>query len=103
YVGDLLRELGGHLGTVGLVSAVRDFLKCLSLDVELSDGGEFLRLLVAERGRSNVEDGSKIFGRKNVTQLAQHVDEDVGGGGGNSSGGGDGKVARHGVIGAEDE
>ena len=94
----------GHGGAVGLVAFVFDFGEGLRLDVELADGGDGFGLGIAESFRGDVEDCGEIGGGEIVTQFAQHVDEDEDGGGGNSGfGGHPGALARHGVIGAEDE
>ena len=99
----MLREILGHGGAVGFVAFVFDLGEGLGFDIELADLGDGFGLGVAKSLGGDVEDGGEIGGRKIVAQLAQHVDEDVDGGGGQSGLGRHGALARHGVIGAEDE
>ena len=102
-VGDLLDEVGRHFGAVGLVALVLLFFERLGLEVELADGGDGLGLLVADGGGADIEDGGEVLGGKVVAEFAEHVDEDEDGSGGESGFGGHRPLARHGVIGAEDE
>ena len=102
-IGKLLRQILRHGRTIGFVTFVFHLGKSLRLDVELADGGDGLRLLVAKSRRRYVVNRRQVFGRKIVAQLAQHVDENVDGGGGQSVFGRHGPLARHGVVGAENK
>ena len=59
YVGQLLHQVPGHLGTIGLIAGVFDFLELLGLDIELADGSDRFSLLIAKGGRSHVEYSSQ--------------------------------------------
>ena len=102
-VRELLRQILRHGGAVGLVAFVFNLGESLRLDVEFADLGDCLGLLVAERRRGYIENGSQILRRKIVTQLPQHVDEDKNRSRGQAGLRRHGPLPRHGVIGAEDE
>jgi hypothetical protein len=63
-VGNLLHEVGGHFGAVGLVAVILRFLKGLGFDIKLADGSDRLGLPIADGGRADIEDGGEILGRK---------------------------------------
>ena len=56
-VGHLLDQILRHGCAVGFVSLVFDFGEGLRLDIELTDFGDGVGLLIAERGSGDVEDG----------------------------------------------
>ena len=60
-VGELLGEVGGHLGAVGLVAGVVDLLELLGLDVPLAQRLHLAGALVAEDGAGEVVDGGEIL------------------------------------------
>ncbi len=102
-VGELLGEVGGHLGAVGLVAEVVDLFELLGLDVELLDRLHLLGALVAEDGAGEVVDGREVVRLEILAQLVDHVHEDIGRGGGDAGARGHGALALHGVIGTEDK
>ncbi len=102
-VGQLLGEVGGHLGAVGLVAEVVDLFELLRLDVELLDRLHLLGALVAEDGAGEVVDRREVVRLEVLAQLVDHVHEDVGRGGGNAGARGHGALPLHGVVGTEDE
>ena len=102
-VGKLLRQIGGHLGAVGLVALVLDVNVGLRLGVELAVAGHGCRLLVAERWSREIEGSGQVLRIEIGAQLAQHVDEDKRRARGKSGLVRHGALPAHGVIGAEDE
>ena len=102
-VGLLLDEVGWRFGAVGFVATVLGGFKLLSLNVELFDIFELGCELVAVDGSSYVVDRRKVLRLEVLTQLVDHVDEDIGGRGGDTCSRGHGPGALHGVIRAEDE
>ena len=101
--GELLGEVGGHLGAVGLVAEVVDLFELLGFDVELFDGLHLAGTLVAEDRAGEIVDSCEIVGGEVFAQLVDHVDEDIGRRGGDAGARGHGALALHRVIGAEDE
>ncbi len=61
-VGYLLHQLRRHFAAIGLVAPILDFLKRLSLQVELAHLGDGFRFLVAEGGGGHVKHCGEIFG-----------------------------------------
>ena len=102
-VGQLLRQVGGHLAAIGFVPVVGNLLKRLRLRVETADAGDGFRLLIAKGGSGQIEHRRQVLGRKIVAQFAQHVHEDIDRRRGKSGLGGHAALPRHGVIGAKDE
>ena len=64
-VRNLLHQIAWHLGAIGFVSAIFGFFEGLRLDVELADGGDRFRLLIADGRRAHVEHSRQIFAAKN--------------------------------------
>ena len=102
-VGQLLRKVAGHLGAIRFVSVILNFLKCLRLEIKAANAGDGFSLLVAERWSGNIEYGRKVFRREIVTQLAQHIYENVGCSCRYTGLCGHAPLPSHGVIGAEDK
>ncbi len=102
-VGNLLRQVRGHLGAVCLVAAIFRFLEGLRLDVELADGRDRFRLLTADGRRGHIEHRRQILGRKIVAQLAQHVDKNKRRRRRDARLGGHRPLPRHGMIGAKNK
>ena len=102
-VGQLLCQIGRHLGAVRLVASIFFFPESLRLDVEFADGGHGSAMGIAKGWRRHVEDCRQILRRKIGPQLAQHVHKNVGRRRGNAGARGHGPLPRHGVIGAKDE
>ena len=102
-VRDLLGQIAGHLGAIGLITAVSDLLKGLRLRVKLADVGDGFRLLVAEGSGADIEHGSKIFGGEIVSQLTEHVHEHISGRGRDASFRRHGTLPCHGMVRAENE
>ena len=82
---------------------VLDFLEALRFEIEFSNSRDGRSFLVAEGLATYVEYGGEIFGRKILAQLAQHVHKHVDRGRGEARARRHGALARHGVIGPEDE
>src|SRR4029077_7267002 len=69
YVGQLLREIAGHLGAIRFVAVILDLLKCLRLPVKPAHTGYGFRLLITKGGSSHVKNGGQIFRRKVVPKF----------------------------------
>ncbi len=102
-VGHLLHQFRRHLTAIGLVAVIFDFLKGLGLQVKFAYLGDRFRLGVPEGGGGNVKHRGQIFGREVLAQFSQHVDKDVSRCSGQAGLCGHAALARHGVVGTEDE
>ena len=102
-VGELLDEVGGRLGAVGLVAGVVHLVELLRLRIPPAQRLHLTSALVAEDRAVQVVDGGQKLRSEILAQLVDHVDEDIGGRGGDAGARGHGALALHGVIGAEDE
>ena len=63
--GQLLRQVGRHLGAVGLVAGVIDLVKGLRLDIPFAHRGHAARALIAKDGTAHIEDRGKELRLKN--------------------------------------
>ena len=102
-VWNLLHQIAGHLGSIRLIAIILRFFEGLRLDVELADRGNRFRLLIADGRRAHIKHRRQILGRKIISQLPQHVDENKSRSRRHTGLRRHRPLPRHGMIGAKNE
>ena len=102
-VGQLLREVWRHLGTVGLVAAIVGLFKALCLGAPLAQNGDLLGAFIAKNGSAGIENGCEKDWSKVAPQFVDHVHENISRRCRHAVACGHGALPLHRVIRAEDE
>ena len=102
-VRNLAAKILGHGLALGLVALVAHFVEALRLAVPFAQRAHRSRALFAKNLAAHVEDRGEVFGREVLTQLLDHIHEDVSGRRGQAGARGHGPRALHRVVGTEDE